>query len=78
MINQTELKERFSSKSSLLKNRETDSHLLCQLISTTKEKDIEKALEKVILKIRGAFCLVILTENKLIGLRDGYGFHPLV
>lgn len=78
LINQTELKDRFSSKSSLLKNRDTDSHLLCQLISTTKEKDIEKALEKVVLKVRGAFCLVVLTENKLIGLRDGYGFHPLV
>jgi len=35
-------------------------------------------LEEVVLKIKGAFCLVVLTENKLIGLRDNFGFHPLV
>ncbi len=78
LTNQSELKEHLSSKSLLLKNRDADSHLLCQLISATGEKDIEKALEKVVLQIKGAFCLVILTENKLIGIRDGRGFHPLV
>jgi len=78
LINQNELKENLSSKSLLLKNRNADSHLLCQLISATKEKDIEKALGEVVLKIKGAFCLVVLTENKLIGLRDNFGFHPLV
>ena len=78
LINQNELKENLSSKSLLLKKRNADSHLLCQLISASMEKDIEKALEEVVLKIKGAFCLVILTENKLIGLRDNFGFHPLV
>lgn len=78
LTNQEELKEYLSNKSSLLKNRDTDSHLLCQLISASGEKEIEKALEKVVFQIKGAFCLVILTENKLIALRDGQGFHPLV
>ncbi len=78
LINQNELKECLSLKSLPLNNRDTDSYLLCQLISATGEKDIEKAFEKVVLQIKGAFCLVIITENKLIGLRDGQGFHPLV
>jgi amidophosphoribosyltransferase len=78
LINQKELKEDFSSKILLSKERNADSHLLCQLISATKEKDIEKSLTEVVLKIKGAFCLVILTKDKLIGLRDSHGFHPLV
>jgi len=43
LINQKELKEDFSSKILLSKERNADSHLLCQLISATKEKDIEKS-----------------------------------
>jgi len=78
LVNQTELRGRLSPKSLILKNRDTDSHLLCQLISDTGEKDIEKALEKIALLLKGAFCLVVLSENKLIGLRDSQGFHPLV
>ncbi len=78
LINQEELKESLSAKILIPKNRNADSHLLCQLISTTKEKDIEKAVEEVVLKIKGAFCLVILTKDKLIAFRDSHGFHPLV
>lgn len=78
LINQKELKEDLSSKIVVPKERNADSHLLCQLISATKEKEIEKSLAEVVLKIKGAFCLVILTKDKLIGLRDSHGFHPLV
>ena len=78
LTNQAELNNFLTSRSISLKDGETDSHLLAKLISATGEKEIEKALEKVVLQIKGAFCLVILTGNKLIGLRDGYGFHPLV
>ncbi len=78
LINQVELNNFLTSRSISLKDGETDSYLLAKLISATGEKDIEKAFEKVVLQIKGAFCLVIITENKLIGLRDGQGFHPLV
>ena len=28
--------------------------------------------------LKGAFCLVFLTRDNIIGLRDSFGFHPLV
>ena len=56
----------------------TGSRLICEIIKTTKEKEIEKALEKTVSQLKGAFCLVVLTENKLIGVRDAQGFRPLV
>ena len=78
LVNQEELKTILSGKQIFSNNCDTDSHLLCQLIRTAKNKDIEKALKEVVQKIKGAFCLVILTKDKLIGLRDEHGFHPLV
>ena len=78
LINQDFLKKQLQPSASYLKERNTDSHLLCQLITASGEEDIEKALEKIALQIEGAFCIVVLTENKLIGLRDAMGFHPLV
>ncbi len=78
LTNQSELKEMLSLNKRVPENHYADSHLICQLIGATGEKDIEKALEKAAVMIQGAFCLVILGANKLIGLRDGRGFHPLV
>lgn len=78
LTNQQEIKQDLLSSSISLKEGETDSHLICQLIRATKEKNIEKAIEKIVPKIRGAYSLVILTKDRVIGLRDGHGFHPLV
>ncbi|MBN2396294.1 MAG: amidophosphoribosyltransferase [Candidatus Atribacteria bacterium] len=79
IINQDELRERLSSNRAEDKNkRDADSHLICQLIHRSGEEDIEKALEKAVSQLKGAFCLVILTEDRLIGIRDPLGFHPLV
>ena len=78
LINQSELRAILESQDNNPSNCQTDSQLICKLIEATKEKDIEKALEKVVLQLKGAFCLVLLTEDKLIGLRDAHGFHPLV
>ncbi len=78
LVNQSELSSMLAIPYKNSNSCPTDSRLICKLIEATKEKDIEKALEKVAQQLKGAFCLVLLTEKKLIGLRDSYGFHPLV
>jgi len=81
IVNSKELKEDLSREPLSTEppdNGDADSHLFCQSIRSTKYNDIETAIEEIVKKIKGAFCLVILTKDKLIGLRDGYGFHPLV
>ncbi|HOR42312.1 MAG TPA: amidophosphoribosyltransferase [Atribacterota bacterium] len=78
LTNQSELRTIFGLSDQNFHNCPTDSHLICKLIQTTREKNMEKALEKIIPQLKGAFCLTILTEGKLIGLRDAQGFHPLV
>lgn len=38
---------------------------------------VEAAVKKAMLKIKGAYSLVIMSPRKLIGARDPYGFRPL-
>lgn len=78
IINQKELKEILSLQGERVEDSQTDSHLVGRLIKSAEEEDIEEALEKITTYLKGAFCLVILIKDKLIGIRDAFGFHPLV
>jgi len=76
LVNQAELKAKLKEKG--IKNySSTDSEIICNLIKMTPEESIEKNIEIVAAQLKGAFSLVIMTEDKLIGLKDPFGFHPL-
>jgi len=55
----------------------TDSEVIAALIAESKEKTFEEALISTLKKCRGAFSLVIMTLDKLIGVRDQNGVRPL-
>ena len=54
-----------------------DSEAIVNLIATADAPTIEEKLKKSLRQIEGAFCLVLLIDNKLIAIRDKFGFHPL-
>lgn len=57
---------------------ETDVETIMHLIAKNiKDKTIETALAEVMNVISGAYSLVFMTENTLIGMRDPYGVRPL-
>jgi amidophosphoribosyltransferase len=41
------------------------------------ERDLERALAKVLPRLEGAFSLVLMDESRVIGIRDPNGFRPL-
>ncbi len=56
----------------------SDTETIVQLIAKSKrEKKIEKIID-AIFQIQGAYALVLLTQDTLIGVRDPYGIRPLV
>lgn len=55
----------------------SDSEVIIHLIAQSKQKDIMGRLTEALLRVKGAYSLVILTEQGLIGARDPYGFRPL-
>src|SRR3954453_21821365 len=56
----------------------TDTELLTALLADEPAADTVDALIRVLPRVRGAFSLVILDEQRVIGVRDPHGFRPLV
>lgn len=54
-----------------------DSEVIVNLIARSEKPTIEEKICESLAQIEGAYCLVIMTEDKLIGVRDPHGFRPL-
>ncbi len=54
-----------------------DSEVIAQLLARHYTGSIEEAVVSVMKQLKGAYSLVILTKDKIIGLRDPYGIRPL-
>tara|TARA_Y100001970_G_C14140119_1_gene806594 strand:- start:111 stop:1490 length:1380 start_codon:yes stop_codon:yes gene_type:complete len=72
-----------SIRKSLIKNgaifqSTSDTEIILQLVARSREKKIIDKLIDALSQIKGAYSLVILTNKKLIGVRDPYGIRPLV
>ena len=56
----------------------TDTELLTALLADEPAGDTVEALLRVLPRVRGAYSLVVLDERRVIGVRDPFGFRPLV
>ncbi len=56
----------------------SDTETIVQLIAKSKRSKILDKIIDSLFQIQGGYALVILVENKLIGVRDPYGIRPLV
>lgn len=55
----------------------TDSEVIVNLLARYGQNTIEEALIKCMIDLKGAYSLLVMTEDKLVGVRDPYGFRPL-
>jgi amidophosphoribosyltransferase len=55
----------------------TDSEVIVNLLARYYKNGIVNSVKKVMEVLKGAFAVVINTDNKLIGIRDPYGLRPL-
>jgi amidophosphoribosyltransferase len=55
----------------------SDTEVILHLIARSQTGDLTAALRETMGKIQGAFSLLLLTEDSLIGIRDPHGFRPL-
>ena len=56
----------------------SDTETIVQLIAKSKRIKIIDKIIDALFQIQGAYALVFLTQNTLIGVRDPYGIRPLV
>ena len=56
----------------------SDTETIVQLIAKSKRSKIVDKIIDTLFKIQGGYALAILTDKKLIGIRDPFGIRPLV
>jgi amidophosphoribosyltransferase len=76
LVNSLELKKKLEFRGSIFQTS-CDSEIIIHLMAKIKTRDIIEKLKKALNSIRGAYSLIIMTQNKLIGVRDPLGFRPL-
>ncbi|WP_123053030.1 amidophosphoribosyltransferase [Clostridium sp. JN-1] len=54
-----------------------DSEVILNLIARGAKKGIERAVVDAIQAVKGSYAIVLLTQDKLIGVRDPNGIRPL-
>jgi amidophosphoribosyltransferase len=55
----------------------TDSEVIVNLLARYGQNPLEEALTKCLIDLKGAYSLLIMTQDTLIGLRDPHGIRPL-
>jgi amidophosphoribosyltransferase len=77
LTNAARLRAELEAKGSIFQTT-VDSEIILHLLAQPSTGDRAHSIEAVMQKIHGAYSLVILGEDELIGVRDPFGFRPLV
>ena len=56
----------------------SDTEIFLQLVARSKNHDLIEKIIDALSQIKGAYSLIILTKDKLIGVKDPFGIRPLV
>ena len=75
LLNALEL--RATLPSGVILRSTSDSEVIAALLAAAGEHNLEAAIRRTVPRLQGAYSLVILEEDRLIGLRDPWGLRPL-
>lgn len=76
LTNAAQLRDELESRGSIFQTT-VDSEIILHLMAQPSLNGTENNLVSSIRRIEGAYSLVIMTEQELIGVRDPHGFRPL-
>ena len=77
LTNAGQLREKLAKEGAIF-NTTVDTEVVLTLIARSKCKTIEERVAEAVRQIRGAYAILLMTDNKNIAVRDPYGFRPLV
>ena len=78
LVNATELRAELEAQGSIFQTS-SDTEVIVHLMAKAKEPDVLGRLTSALRRVRGAYSLVLLTnDERMIGVRDPSGFRPLV
>ncbi len=76
LTNTEELYSRLEEEGSIFQTS-MDSEIIVHLLAKTKNGDLKGWFKNVLAQLEGAFSLVFLVGDSIVGARDPYGFRPL-
>ncbi|HHV59705.1 MAG TPA: amidophosphoribosyltransferase [Clostridiaceae bacterium] len=78
IVNAAELRSKLEENGAIFQST-SDTELMVNLISRYRvtSSSTEEAIQKMMNDIQGSYAIVVLTTNKVIGIRDPHGIRPL-
>lgn len=76
LTNSKKLREELVNEGAIFQTT-SDTEVILHLIARSKLDDQVEQIREALNRIEGAYCLTILTDDKLIAARDPHGFRPL-
>ena len=76
IVNAYSLRNRLEREGAIFSTT-TDTEVILHLIARSRKWDFIDAILWALAQLKGAYTLVMLTPDTLIGVRDTYGFRPL-
>jgi amidophosphoribosyltransferase len=76
LINAVPLRQDLAEEGAIFQST-SDSEVILHLLARSQQENLIDALGEVVTQIQGAFSVLLLTEDELIGVRDANGFRPL-
>jgi amidophosphoribosyltransferase len=76
LVNANEVRDALVRQGAIFQTT-SDSEVVVHLFARSPEDTVEKAIVDAISQVRGAFSFVMMTKDKVFGVRDPHGFRPL-
>ncbi|MBE0569253.1 MAG: amidophosphoribosyltransferase [Deltaproteobacteria bacterium] len=77
LVNGHEIKSELEISGSIFQSS-MDTEIIIHLIARSRKERIEERIVDALKQVRGAYSLLFLTRDKLIGVRDPHGIRPMV
>ena len=77
LVNAQELRTALEADGAIFQS-DSDTEVVIHFIARSKQLTFEKKVVEALSKVKGAYSILFLTDNKLVAVRDPNGFRPLV
>ena len=77
LTNARQIRERLVNEGAIFQTT-SDTEVILHLIARSRLENQVEQIKEALRQLEGAYSLVLMTDDKIIGARDPYGFRPLV
>lgn len=77
LVNASRLRAELEERGAIFSTGNDSEVIMHLLVRELRHVTLEQAVRKVCARLEGAYCLLVMTGDQLIAVRDPHGFHPL-